>query len=330
MIPKHQGVEALLVGILIALVSSAIVLGGFALALQENLPPSQGTTLTAAATENAPAYQPTPTYVPETLNPTSIAITLPPESPGTITPIPSRTVVPTTSVTIPPQATQCPPPAGWIAIVINPGDTLTDLAQIYGSTPEALAIANCLVVDTLMPGTLLYVPVISPSVTTTLIACGPPPGWVFYTVQPGDTLYRLSQVFGVSVWKIQLANCLGSSTTIRTGQQLSVPHWLPIYTPVIIGTLTATATPTLMDTPFPTGTVSPPTSVPSASPTQTLTPSSTETIPPTSTSKPTASPTPSPTCTPTPTNIPTETPLPTDIPTDQPTPSQTPKPGESY
>ena len=314
------GFEALLSGILIALVSSVIVLGGFALSLQESRIYDeeglhQDRTLTSPAT-----YQATYTEVLEIPNHTSIAnhlsnsATLPPASP-TFTKTPN----PTITITFTPLPTNCPIPClypntwctntGWMAIIINPGDTLTNLAQIHGSTPEILASVNCLNVDVLLPGATLYVPVFLPTLTTTFISCGPPPGWVYYKVQPGDTLFHLSQVFGVSVWQLQQANCLGSSTIIRTGQLLYVPYWLPIHTPIFIGTLTATTTPTSTRIPIPTLTKIPPTWIPSATPTKVILPTHTST--------------PLPTCTPSPTN------LPTDVPTDRPTPSQTPTPGES-
>lgn len=44
-----------------------------------------------------------------------------------------------------------------------------------------------------------------------------------YTVAPGDSLYKIGQRFGVSVREIQAANGLGSTTSIRPGQQLSIP-----------------------------------------------------------------------------------------------------------
>jgi LysM repeat protein len=253
MIPKRQGVGALLAGILVALISSVIVLGGFALAFQENHPGiALDTSQTATVTQ---VHQATITYTTIPLKSPSITITLLLRSPtSTITPIPSNTV------TISPSLTSCPP---------------TD------------------------------VPVISPTVTVTPILCGPPPGWVYYTVQAGDTLFRLSQIFGVSVWQLQFANCLGSSTTIQVGQLLFVPYWYPIHTPIFIGTLTAT--PTMIETPFPT--------IP-------IIPTSTEIIQPSITS------TFSYTYTPAPTNPPTETTVPPDLPTLPPAPSETPVPAE--
>jgi len=70
--------------------------------------------------------------------------------------------------------------------------------------------------------------VITPPPIHTLVPCGSPNTWVVYFVQPGDSLYHLSQVYGVTVAKLQQANCLGSSTSLHTGQLLYVPPWAPI------------------------------------------------------------------------------------------------------
>lgn len=58
--------------------------------------------------------------------------------------------------------------------------------------------------------------------------CLHPADWVWYTIQPGDTLSSISRVTGVSVSQLQQANCMGSSTQLITGQNLSVPI-LPVF-----------------------------------------------------------------------------------------------------
>lgn len=67
----------------------------------------------------------------------------------------------------------------------------------------------------------------SPTITESISICGPPSRWVVYTVRPGDTLYRLSKVLGVSISQLQEANCLGNSTAIRAGTGLYVPFLPP-------------------------------------------------------------------------------------------------------
>ena len=53
--------------------------------------------------------------------------------------------------------------------------------------------------------------------------CLVPPGWITYTVQPGDNLFRLSQRFNLSLDDLVEANCIEDRNTITAGQLLYVP-----------------------------------------------------------------------------------------------------------
>ncbi len=194
----------------------------------------------------------------------------------------------------------CPPPVGWVAVRVRPGEDLSSLSARYHLTTEALRQANCLFSDALLPGTLVYVP---PLPTATPIPCGPPVGWTTIRVPGGTTLYRLSLLYRVSVSDLQRANCMGASTFIRAGATFYVPN-------VPTSTATFTVTPTITDTP-----------TPSLTPTASLTPSLTPTAP-SATATLTQTPSATPTNTPTdpPTATPTSTPVPSDTPTLTPTP----------
>jgi LysM repeat protein len=124
----------------------------------------------------------------------------------------------------------CPPPDGWSPITVQAGDTLESLAHLYSATVEALVQTNCLVTQELVAGTILFVPGLLP--TEAPIPCGPPPGWVLYTVQPADTLFHIAMNYGVTVAELQAANCLGSSTLVRVGQRIFVPN-VPTQTPTV-------------------------------------------------------------------------------------------------
>lgn len=264
-----------LTGVLIALFSLAIVVGGAALSLSETGGRARPRPITA-----------TPTASPGLPALTIVSPTLPPPSP---------------TVTIPPLPTTCPPPAGWLRYTVRAGDTLERLAALYQVSPETLAQANCLVTTTLLPGSLLYLP---PRPTRTPIPCGPPAGWTVYVVQPGDTLYRISQAYGIKPSELQFANCLGGSTLIRVGQKLYVPPWatrtptftltsLSSQTPTVLA-LTATATPTHSQTNIPLLSTSTftftftPTNTASSTWTMTWTATPTGTFTETATSSPTA------------------------------------------
>jgi LysM repeat protein len=200
------------------------------------------------------------------------------------------------------------PPAGWSPYAIQLGDTLESLAALAGVTTEEIIKVNCLQSNALPFGGTLYLPLVAPTNTLppalptaapttgstaipdavyTPIPCGPPSGWVLYTVRRNDNLFRLSQALGVSVPELQNANCL-PGTTIYAGQQL----WVP-FIPVQVPTETVTPTPTLppSDTPVIIPTTEEPSSTSTPTDTPTVTPTDTHTPTPTDTVEPSATPT---------------------------------------
>lgn len=272
-------------GFLLGILSIGLVLGGFALAMAE------GGLIPAIVT------RPSPTVIHQSAYPT---LELLPSLEGALQP----TLAITPSITpthIPPLPTACPPPAGWVAITVQPFDTLASLALTYRLDVASLKEANCLLSDELVGGSILYAP---PLASNTQVACGAPAGWVVYSVQPGDTLYRLSILYRVSIAKLQQANCLGVSSAIFGGQRLRVPN-VPVstatFTPFISPTASVTPNQTLTPgltvaiTPSPTEAITE-----TSEPEITNTPTVEATVPPTATLPPTepASPTPQPSPTP--------------------------------
>jgi LysM repeat protein len=251
-------------GLSIALFSSGIILGSLSLSLTEG-------DMAALLPTTPSSSPPSPTFPPFT-----------PLAGTTSTPIP-----PTSTFTPPAPLTNCPLPAGWQAYLVQPGDTLEGLAERYLVPADQLSQANCLMTTSLLPGSYLYMP---PVPTRTPVPCGPPSGWIRYTILKGDTLYSQAQYYQVTVQQLQKANCMGNSTILYAGRQIYVP-------------------------PMPTRT-------PSPNPTSSLTPTSTSILTPNQTPvTPSANPTASDTPTPTPTETPTQTSSPT--PTDTYTPLAT-------
>jgi LysM repeat protein len=231
-------------GVIIALISVILVIGGISLALAETLP-----------------SQATPTPIPPTVSldfPTATftAATVISETPSsTVTPIIvsfTDTLIPTNTVFV---QVSCTPPTGWLRIATSSSDTIYSLAQRYRTTAESLSSANCLPSFDIPVGFALYVP---PIPTVTVIPCGPPAGYVRrHVVQPGDNLYRIALSYGITYPQLQRANCMGSSTTIYAGQLLWVPN-VPTLTPVP-GITVIPDFPTATYTPNPTDTSVPPT-----------------------------------------------------------------------
>ena len=165
---------------------------------------------------------------------------------------PTITFTPTVSAT----ATVCPPlPEGWVTLVVQEGDTLESLAEVFGIEARQLALGNCFPLSKqLTAGEIIFVPpnmAATKTFTPTASTCGAPADWVTYTVQTGDSLIGLAKATGTSVAEIQYANCLEDETNILVGQRLKLPQFpdeaTPVnsYTPAVISaTPTITLTPT--------------------------------------------------------------------------------------
>lgn len=241
-----QALRQLGAGVIIAIFSVILVMGGIFLSLAETLPSA------ATPTQIPPTFPlsfPTPTAT------TTQIATLPSDT-ATETIIPSETASGLPSTTsIASVSASCTPPAGWVRVTVSTGDTVYSLAQRYKTSAESLSAANCLTAVEVPSGSTLYVPQVP---TVTVIPCGPPAGWVKnYIVQPGDTLFRIAVSFNITYPQLQRGNCMGSSTTIYTGQRLWVPN-IPTRTPVPGVTIIPTF-PTDTQTPLPTVTTAPPT-----------------------------------------------------------------------
>jgi LysM repeat protein len=104
------------------------------------------------------------------------------------------------------------------------GETLYSIARSFGVSPQALASANALTVNSwVYAGQVLTIPGASgggqPNVTT-----GPqktPSG--VYTIRAGDTLSSIAQQFGLSVDTLAAANDLPANGWIYSGWQLKIP-----------------------------------------------------------------------------------------------------------
>ncbi len=222
------------IGIGLWMISLVVVTGSLVLSLTE------GGLLRPNRSANEPAE---PTPAPEQAGESeTVSEVLP--SP-TFPPSPTLTATSTESPT-----PTCAYPTGWVQVTLTGEISLDSLALQYGIRPEEILQANCLTAEQLSANSLIYLPpaTITPTATATekprkpkatepgkAAKCGPPPGWVIYTVQKGDTLYGIAVQSGASVAQLQWANCLGNSTTVRAGQKLYVPRLpqgkLPTATP---------------------------------------------------------------------------------------------------
>jgi LysM repeat protein len=134
---------------------------------------------------------------------------IPQGGPGPVTPVPSRTVVPPTPT---------PQPCGT-RYYVRPGDTLSRIALMFGTTVRAIMDANGLVnPNYIYVGQVLWIPCGGGSVTPTPA----PPGPLCYVVRYGDTLSGIAARFGVNMYRLAVANNLYYPYIIYVGQRLTI------------------------------------------------------------------------------------------------------------
>jgi LysM repeat protein len=261
-------------GFLFAILSIIVVLGGFSLASIEGgrFVTIQVSTATLPVIAIAPTSFSTIPVLTEPGQPTSSDL---------VTGSPTVIVTSLPSITPPPTSASCVPPPGWAAVLVQSSDSLAMLAQAYQTSPTSIKNGNCLISDQLMSGSVLYLPALP---TATAVPCGPPGGWVAYTVINGDTLYNLGQRYRVTVADLQAANCLGTSTYLQAGKSIKVPF---VATSTTVPSATSIPSSTFTLPPTVTATQQAPVSTPTATPTSTPTDVPTDTPTPTLTAPPT-------------------------------------------
>ena len=123
------------------------------------------------------------------------------------------------TLTIPKSTTGTAPtpnvtPSTYTAVA---GDTLWSISQKFGITTASLKSANNLASDTLQIGQTLTIPK-----STTGTAPTPNVTPSTYTAVAGDTLWSISQKFGITTASLKSANNL-TSDTLQIGQTLTIP-----------------------------------------------------------------------------------------------------------
>jgi len=113
--------------------------------------------------------------------------------------------------------------------VVKKGETLASLARKYHTTPEEIKRLNNLRTARLKPGQKLLVKVekgeeirLSFSLTTDMFKSSSNELYLVHRVKEGETLYRISLMYGVSVEEIKLLNGL-EDNIILVGQELKIP-----------------------------------------------------------------------------------------------------------
>jgi LysM repeat protein len=124
-----------------------------------------------------------------------------------------------------------PPLGSDNTYAVRPGDTLSRIARLFNTNVETLAQLNGIVnVDRIQVGQMLQLPVStgdsdttppSTATPTPVVDAGPPQAT--YVVRPGDSLYRISLLYGVPIARIAQANNIVNANRIYVGQRLIIP-----------------------------------------------------------------------------------------------------------
>ena len=98
------------------------------------------------------------------------------------------------------------------------GETLYSIARAYGVTPQAIADANHIPVNSwVYAGTRLIIPTSANNVATLTTPGG------YYTVRAGDTLFSIAARFGTTVDALAAANNLPANGLLYVGWSLKIP-----------------------------------------------------------------------------------------------------------
>ena len=127
--------------------------------------------------------------------------------------------IPGTAATPPTTPTKPPAPSTDTKYTVKSGDTLTKIAAVYGVTVQQLVAANKITNPNLVyVGQVLLIPG-----SGTVPAPETPDSMRTYTVKAGDTLWKISALYGVSIQSITTANHISNINLIYVGQVLIIP-----------------------------------------------------------------------------------------------------------
>lgn len=109
-----------------------------------------------------------------------------------------------------------PPESGGFWHTVRYGETLFSLGRRYDVSPYIICRANGLYnCNHIRAGQRLWIP--------HRVGPQPPCCTAYHTVRPGQTLYRISRIYGVPAGAIARANHIYNWNYIYAGQRLCIP-----------------------------------------------------------------------------------------------------------
>ena len=104
----------------------------------------------------------------------------------------------------------------WREVTVQSGDTISEIAEVYGVTSQTLKIFNSLDSDLLQIGQSLRVPALR------LLSQSNEAGNTVYIVRQGDSLWKIARKADVSVSTLVKLNQIGPKDVLRIGQKVLV------------------------------------------------------------------------------------------------------------
>jgi LysM repeat protein len=178
----------------------------------------------SATAESSPTDTPASPETSPTRQATAVQDTPTPaetESRGTDTPTPSATATATPGASATPKTGLPPSPSATDTPTASPTATLPSptiptATEAMSDTPGAPSPTATILLSTPITPS-------PPAESATPAACAPPDGWRPYTVQSGDNLFRISLRAGVSLSRMQEANCIANPAELVAGTVIYVP-----------------------------------------------------------------------------------------------------------
>ena len=139
-----------------------------------------------------------------------------------------------------------PGQAGAATVTVTPGETLTQIAQNYGTTVPALAAANGLAdPNQVEAGSVLQVPSPVPAVAATSATSAPVSPQTVVVAQ-GQTLWSIANQYGSTVSALASANGITNTAHVLLGATLIIPTAFSVVSlPVAVNESTSSASSTL-------------------------------------------------------------------------------------
>jgi membrane-bound lytic murein transglycosylase D len=100
------------------------------------------------------------------------------------------------------------------------------IAEGFGESPPAPAVSavTAATVAPTSPPTATAAPTSPPTATAAPATASPEVAFTEYTVQPGDTLFTIARVFGLTPEEILAVNTIANPDSLDVGQVIRIPR----------------------------------------------------------------------------------------------------------